>query len=94
MPGIAEKFVRGLHYAESGERILRLEVQARIVNPAFPGDWGPLMEIMQSLPINESLGPGLWYRRHHEPQMSAWAFLIWGQVTILALATREQASAA
>ncbi len=91
---IAEKFIRGLHYAEAGEPLGDVDVQAKMaINEALPADFDVVLNFLAQLPINTSLGPGLWYRRHHEPNISAWAFRIWGQVMILAFVKPKGSSA-
>jgi hypothetical protein len=93
---LAEKFIRGLHYAECGEVLGPVQVQAFLLNEerVRAPELQPMLEILQTLRIEQALGPGFWYRRHHEPGMSAWAFFIWGQITIVALARRDGTTAA
>jgi hypothetical protein len=91
---LSEKFIRGLHYAETGARLEGVGFQALLLhgerqkNPAE--SLQAVLTVLGQLPIDQSLGPGFWFRRHHESSISVWAFLIWGQVTIIAFARRHE----
>lgn len=86
---LAEKFLRGLHYAERCELLGDLRVEAFLATPDRIKD-SELAEVwafLESLPIRQDLGPGFWWRGHVQPDGSAWAFRLWGQATIVAIAT-------
>ena len=89
---IAEKFIKGLHYDETGGEVLRaLKVDAAFIASderlALLGKdiADALRIVLEQNPIHD-LGPGFWYRRHREGARSVWAFRIWGQVNVVALA--------
>jgi hypothetical protein len=88
---IAEKFIRGLHFGETGRVLDTLRVQAILVDRdeklmrLGEENVAAIISALEQNPIN-SLGPGFWYRRYRGTPVSAWAFRIWGQVNILAFA--------
>jgi hypothetical protein len=86
---LAEKFVRGLHFAETGTLLGDIDVRAAIVHNRGPdpnaAHWAPLFDLLRQVPSDERLGPGLWYRRYDGTNISDWAFLLWGSVEIVAL---------
>ncbi len=85
---MAEKLIRGLHYAETGVLALGrrhgpredAHQQARAAGVARGGG-DPRRH-----PAERQLGPGFSYGRLHATKVSLWAFLIWGQVLIIAFA--------
>jgi hypothetical protein len=86
---LSEKFIRGLHFGETGELCGKLEVRATVVHDRGPepnaAEWAPIFKAVRSVvPIDQRLGPGLWYFRYHGAESSLWAFLLWGDVTIAA----------
>jgi hypothetical protein len=89
MRAVCEKLIRGLHYAETGEVLRELEVQTMVATSEriAARELAEVWSFLQTLPINQRLGPGLWYRHHDEPKMAVWAFFLWGQVTIVAFAS-------
>jgi hypothetical protein len=80
----SEKLIRGLTYKETGELLGPVRVDAVLWNEERETQMPEASLVLQSDPIDSSLGPGFWYRRHVEPKISAWAFRIWGQITIVA----------
>jgi hypothetical protein len=89
LKALAEKFIRGLHFGETGELLGPLEVLASMVHDRGPepnaAEWAPMFKAVQSEPVDQRLGPGFWYRRYHGSGISFWAFLLWGDVIIAAL---------
>ncbi len=86
---LAEKFVRGLHYHETGEILSGVRVHRTFLvldERLEDSDLAEVWTALQQLPINDSLGPGFWYRRHIQGERSFWAFRIWGQITMVAVA--------
>jgi hypothetical protein len=88
---IAEKFIRGLHFSETGQVLGSLGVTAILVERdekimrLGEENFAAIVSALEQNPIN-TLGPGFWYRRYRGDPVSAWAFRIWGQVNILAFA--------
>jgi len=85
---VVEKLVRGLHYAETGLVLGRLRLEASIVTHQFIVQGGKDLQDFFAqparLPVDKRLGPGLWYRRHHDLDSSMWLFRFWGQLPIVA----------
>lgn len=94
---LAEKLVRGLHYHETGEILREVRVHRTFL---VLDEWVEDVELvdvwqaLRQLPINDSLGPGFWYRRHVEGERSLWAFRIWGQITMVAAAELQRLACA
>lgn len=82
--GFCEKLIRGLTYKETGETKGSVTVLAVLWNEEKEAQMPEASLVLQNDPIDSSLGPGFWYRRHVEPTISAWAFRIWGQITLVA----------
>jgi hypothetical protein len=89
---MCEKLIRGLHYKETGETLGSLQVQAKLlINEAPPPELREIIAILARTPTNDTLGPGLRYRRIHASRISCWSFLVWGQVTFVAFAKHASA---
>jgi hypothetical protein len=87
---IAEKFIRGLHYAETGHVLGKeLEVLAdagghsrieHMNDPSFHAEF-------RGLPLDREVAPAPFiYGRAHFPEVSGWRFLLWRQVELFAFA--------
>jgi len=87
---MAEKLMRGLHYAKTHEVLGPLTVHSRLVRPEDGHDptMAPVLEYLGQLPPDEALAPGLQYRRHDQTGLVVWDFLIWGGVRIISFVTR------
>ena len=84
---IAEKFIRGLHYAETGAPLGDVTVHAEmLINKPVPTEWRGVEVILGSVAPNDSLGPGFSYKSFHGADGSLWAFVIWGQILIISVA--------
>lgn len=84
---MAEKLIRGLHYAETRTPLGDVTVHAKmLINEPVPLELQGVESILGSIPPNDSLGPGFSYKRFHAESTSLWAFMIWGQVLIISLA--------
>jgi hypothetical protein len=84
---MAEKLIRGLHYAETKTPLGDVTVHAKmLINEPVPDELGDVEAIPGGIPPNDSLGPGFSYKRFHAERMSLWALLIWGQVLIISFA--------
>jgi hypothetical protein len=89
--GMAEKFIRGLHYAETEQCLptdLTVETcQARghmMVPSESDAEFWNFVDVV---PLDRSVAPAFLYGRVHTLERSAWRFLLWGQVTLLAFAS-------
>ncbi|HYO65153.1 MAG TPA: hypothetical protein VEU33_03640 [Archangium sp.] len=79
---IAEKFVRGFHFAECDEPLpLAAEIGFFWGND-LPAD---VRAELAKLPINERLAPGLRHRAWRDGTQAVWLFLLWGQIEFGAL---------
>lgn len=95
---LAEKFVRGLYFAEGkGDLALDTGVRAILVpNDSIkavprepPLDYPESMvRLVNSLPINDRMRPGFLYRWAQASTGSLWCFQLWGHITILAVSQR------
>jgi hypothetical protein len=95
LDALAEKFIRGLHYAEDkGDIPLSNIVKAHLVPtgglnmvPQGPRAAYPeaIVRLVNSLPTNDRLRPGFLYRwANVKKDASVWCFRLWGHLTILA----------
>jgi hypothetical protein len=84
---MAEKLIRGLHYAETKTPLDDLTVHAKmLINEPVPYELRDVEAILGGIPPDDRLGPGFSYKRLHAERISLWAFLIWGQVLIISFA--------
>ncbi len=84
---IAEKFIRGFHFVESGKPSPDFELvctsgptAALIGQPEFQG-------LLGAMTWRDHLAPGLIYGWLDGAEMSFWAFHLWGQLTLFAFAS-------
>jgi hypothetical protein len=85
--GISEKFVRGLHHAETGAVLPQLDIGA-VAGPLLLPNVAPEeRKSCLSLPLDRSVAPAFLYGRVHTVEVSAWRFAIWGQISLVALVT-------
>jgi hypothetical protein len=96
---LAEKFVRGLHYSETGKLLKPFDVAALLLSnehlvptpgsPPLPPLDPSVVGALSALRMNTSLAPGLRYGREYfrdrKRKTHLWVFLIWGHVEIVAV---------
>ncbi len=82
---IAEKFVRGFHWNETKQPAGEFEIKSVMMNDERLNaqSWAPVLAAAAA--PNDSLAPGLLYKRVHARKMSFWAFRIWGQANLIAI---------
>lgn len=84
--GISEKFIRGLHYAETGQALGQLGVRAKAGGWMSNASDPALRQVLLALPLDRVVAPAFSYGRVHFAQLSAWRFCIWNQIAIAAIA--------
>jgi len=84
--GIAEKFIRGFHFAETGEAAPDFALECISRSDAALARTPSLQTILSVMVIKEHLAPGLLYGWFNGPDDAWWAFRIWGQLNLFAKA--------
>jgi hypothetical protein len=83
---IAEKFIRGFHFVETGQPAPDFEVQCLSQeDAAHSGD--QILLLLRNMTRRDHLGPGLLYGWLDGPEKSFWAFHLWGQLSFFAFAS-------
>ncbi len=76
-----------MHYAETKAPLGDVTVHAKmLINEPVPCELRDVETLLGGIPPDDTLGPGLSYKRFHAGRISLWAFLIWGQVLIISFA--------
>jgi hypothetical protein len=84
--GISEKFIKGLHYAETGRALGKIDVRVEaggrwMLNVRDPA----VRKAFLAVPLNRAVAPAFTYGRVHFAQASAWRFCIWNQIAVFAI---------
>jgi hypothetical protein len=79
---IAEKFIRGFHFAETGTPAGDFEFECFVRTNAALAREKALQTIVSAMEVRDHLAPGLLYGWFDGPDSAWWAFQIWGQLNL------------